>query len=161
MAKVGFCEWGGVGGGWGVVAVCTCTTSSLSESLNGMTRSWNAQLHRNMHFPLGYSRWEVKCSIKCDINARRWNGWMPGAGKCWDFTHRQNVSFLYSAEKFWYLNSSQGSRQKCWYFGIWSIRQGKYDQTVFKFWHFVSETHSLLPWNFLSDEGSSKNRYKP
>ena len=56
------------------MGVCTCTTSSLSESLNGTTRSWNAQLHRNMHFTLGYSRWEVKCSIKCDINARRWNG---------------------------------------------------------------------------------------
>ena len=35
-----------------------------------------AQVHRNMHFTLGYSRWEVKCSIKCDINARRWNAWM-------------------------------------------------------------------------------------
>ena len=76
-----------------------------------------AQLHRNVHFTLGYSRWEVKCSIKCDINVRRWKSWMPAP--------RESVGILLTGEMSAFCSGRRNSgiwttlRPGCWYFGIW------------------------------------------
>ena len=93
-----------------------------------------AQVHRNMHFTLGYSRWEVKCSIKWDINARRWNAWMPAP--------RESAGILLTGKMSAFCTRRRNS-------GIWTtLRESGKNAGILVFDQFAKENMTRFCSNF-------------